>query len=209
MRLFDAAQNLAADADLRLERENVGNVEELLGIVRGKLLTQAVAAVRDGADAAPLAVAYLEDFADELLRGQIADLVQYARVLILYDCAPLLQLLDGHQHAFEDVQRFKAGDDDWHFVVRADGEVLAVAHHGADVARPEESLHAVFRRGENCLQRRRHQHVGDQQRNIVQLFLARAPRQHGIGRSGGLKADGKEDDLLRWICPRDFQTVQR
>ena len=49
VRLFDAAQNLAADADLRLERENVGNIEKLLGIVRGKLLTQAVTAVRDGA----------------------------------------------------------------------------------------------------------------------------------------------------------------
>ena len=74
VRLLDAAQNLAADADLRLERGDLGNVEELLRVVRGKLLAQAVAAAGDGADAAPLAVADLEDLADQLLRRQIADL---------------------------------------------------------------------------------------------------------------------------------------
>ena len=121
VRLFDAAQDFAADADLRLERVNLGDIEELLRIVRGKLLTQAVAAVRDGADAAPLAIAYLEDFGDEVLRRQIAGLVEYARVLILDDGAPLLKLLDGHQHAFKDVQRFKAGDDDGHLVGRLMG----------------------------------------------------------------------------------------
>ena len=38
VRLFDAPQDLAADADLGLQRGDLGDVEELFGVVRGRTL---------------------------------------------------------------------------------------------------------------------------------------------------------------------------
>ena len=72
VRLLDAPQDLATDADLRFERGDLRHVEELLGIVLGKLIAQAVAAHGDGADAAPLAIAHFEDRLHQLLRREIA-----------------------------------------------------------------------------------------------------------------------------------------
>ena len=209
VRLLDAAQDFAADADVRLERGDLGDVEELLGVVRGELLAQAVAAHRDGADAAPLAVAHLEDFADELLRGQIAGLVEDARVLVFDDGAALFELLDGHQHALRMSSGSKPVTTMGALIARADGEVFAVAHDGADVAGAEESLHAIFRRGEDGFERGRDEHVRDQQRDVGHLLFAGAPGEHGIGGGGGFEADGEEDDLFVGIGAGDLEAVQR
>src|ERR1039458_6340815 len=128
VRLLDAAQDFAADAYLRLECGDLGDVEEFLRVVRSKLLAQTVPAARNGADAAPLAVAHLKDLADQLLRRQIAGLVEHARVLVLDDRAPLLELLDCHQRGFQDFQRLEAGDHNGRLVARADGNVPPVPH---------------------------------------------------------------------------------
>src|SRR6266567_54239 len=123
MRLLDAAQNLAADADLRLKGGDLSDVEELFRVLCGKFAAQTVAAHRNCADAAPFAVAYFEDFANQLLRRKISGLIEYARVLVLYDCASVFQLLDGHQDSFKNVQRLESGDYDRCFVAGADGKV--------------------------------------------------------------------------------------
>ena len=60
--------------------------------------------------------------------------------------AALLELLDRHQDPLQNIDRLEAGDDDRHVVARADRLVLAISHHGADVAGAEKALHAVARR---------------------------------------------------------------
>src|SRR5580700_8845900 len=99
MRLLDAAQNFSADTDLRLESGDLCYVEELLRIVRAEFFAQAIAALRNCPNAAPLPVADFEDVADQPLCREIAGLVEDARVLILRHCAPFLQLHDRHQRS--------------------------------------------------------------------------------------------------------------
>jgi len=82
MWLLDAAENLAADADSGLECGNLGDIEDLFGIVTRELRAQPVAAQRDGSDAAPLAVADFEDLANETLCGDVAASVENAGVLV-------------------------------------------------------------------------------------------------------------------------------
>src|ERR1017187_9089806 len=209
VRLLDAAEDFATDAYLRLKCGDLRNVEELLRVVCCELFAQAIAALRDCADAAPLAVGHLEDLADQFLRREVAGLVEDARVLVLHQCASFLELLDGHQRPFENVQGLESGHNDRRLVARANWDVLAVPHHGAHVTRTEKSLHEVLRRRENCFECRRHQHVRDQQRHVGHLLFAGAPREHRIGRGGGLEANGKEDDLFGRVCTRNLQAVQR
>src|SRR3954468_11465512 len=68
-RLLDSAQNLAADADLRLVGLDVLSFEAAFADVDPFLPGQLVAALRDGSHAAPLPVANLEDVVDERARG--------------------------------------------------------------------------------------------------------------------------------------------
>ena len=133
---------------------------------------------------------------DQLLCRQIALAIEYARVLILDRCTSFFQLLDRHQRSFEDIERLEAGDDDGDVVARADGIVLAVSHHSADVARTEEALHAIAGGTEDGFERWRHQDMRDQQRKIVHLLFTGSPSEHRVGRSRGFEADSEEDDLL-------------
>ena len=83
--------------------------------------------------------------ADERLGRPVARLGHDPRVLILDLRPALLELREAHVDALQEVERLEAGDDDRHAVAGGDREVLAVAHHGADVAGREESLHAARR----------------------------------------------------------------
>jgi hypothetical protein len=47
-----------------------------------------------------------------------------------------LELADGHQHPFEEIQRFKTGDDDRHAKAFRDQLVFPETHHCADMAGP-------------------------------------------------------------------------
>src|SRR5260370_30740949 len=77
VRLFDSPKNLAADAYLGFERGDLRDLVKLFGVMSRELVTQVVAALRDGSDAAPLAISNLEHLADQLLSGQIALAIQY------------------------------------------------------------------------------------------------------------------------------------
>ena len=101
------------------------DVEELLGIEVAELVAQPEAAAGNGADAAPLAVVDFEDSCDEILGGAIAAAVEDAGVLIFDFGAAGLQLLDGHEHAFENIERLKACDHDGHMEARGEGFVFA------------------------------------------------------------------------------------
>src|ERR1700709_2757124 len=78
VRPFDSTKNLAADAYLGFERGDLRDLVELFGVVTRELVTQMISTLRDGSDAAPLAVSDLEYLADQLLSGQIALAIQYA-----------------------------------------------------------------------------------------------------------------------------------
>ena len=143
VRLLQSLEHLPADAHLGLARADVLHLEDALGIEVAELVAQLVTALGNDADAAPTPVGNGEHARDHLLRRHVAFARHGARVLILHFGAALLELAHGEQRAFEQVERLEAGDDDGHLVPRGDRLVFAPSHDGADVARPEESLHAV------------------------------------------------------------------
>ena len=69
------------------------------------------------------------------------------------------------------------------------------AHHRAHVTGGQESLHDVLGRVEHGANRRRHQHVRHEHREIVQSQALRLHHRHDVGRRGGLKTDREEHDL--------------
>src|SRR5262249_28697540 len=103
-------------------------------------------ALGDQPDAAPLTVADLEHLVDQLPRARVALPADSAGVLVLHLRAAGFELAHGAEDAFEHVERLEAGDDDGHTIAAGDRLVLGVAHHRADVAGPQEPLHAVARR---------------------------------------------------------------
>src|SRR5450756_2876398 len=102
-RLFPALQDLARDALLRFVGGDVRDVEPLRGVERRIRRTQPVAALRDHADAAPGAVAGLEDLGENGLRGAIPCGGDRARVLVLDSEAALFERGDRHVDALEEV----------------------------------------------------------------------------------------------------------
>ena len=75
---------------------------------------------------------------------------------------------------------------------RASSSYSRVAHHRADVPGRNESLHAVGGRFEQQADGRRHQHVRNQHREIVEPFPLGLPHRHRIGRRRGLKPHREE-----------------
>ena len=73
---------------------------------------------------------------------------------------------------FEQIDRLEAGDDDRHAVALRERLVLAVAHDRADVAGAEERLHAVAGGLQDRGDRRRHEHVRDQHREVRHALRA-------------------------------------
>ena len=111
--------------------------------------------------------------------------------------------------ALEQVERLEACDDDGHAVLFGDGPVLLVAHHGADVAGREKPLDAREGRGEDRLDGRRHEDVGDEYREVGYVLLFGLEDGHGVGGCGGLEAHGEEDDLPVGAVAGDLEGVQR
>src|SRR5262245_55082010 len=72
VRLLDPAEYLAADAHARLQGFNGADGKAPLGVVVRERSAEPVAALRDGADAAPLAVADLEHLANQLPGRRVA-----------------------------------------------------------------------------------------------------------------------------------------
>src|SRR5437870_9388446 len=64
VRLFQALEHLPADAHRRFLRLDVVHLKQALGVVRTILVAQLVTALRNNADAAPLAIANLEHLVD-------------------------------------------------------------------------------------------------------------------------------------------------
>jgi hypothetical protein len=138
-------QNESADALRRLARRLARKGVAQIGVMFLKTPAQLEAAGRNLAQAAPLPRGDLEYFRDPLLRRSIPFPANRAAVLVFDLVAAFFQLGCRHQNAFENVERLKAGDDDWDFVALRDGEIFLEAHDGADVACSQESLnHAIF-----------------------------------------------------------------
>src|SRR5205085_9482641 len=137
-----------------------------------------VAALGDQADAAPLAVADLEDVLDQPARLRVAGALHGPAVLVLDLGPPGFQLPHGPQHAFEQVERLEASYHNWNAVAAGDRLVLGHAHDGADVAGTEERLDAVAGRLQDRGNHRRHEHVRDQYAEIPQTAFAGHPPRH-------------------------------
>src|SRR3954467_3009942 len=170
-RLLDSAQNLAADADLRLVGLDVLHLEAALGVVVAVLPAQPVAALRDGSHAAPLAVANLEDVVDERARSRIALRPYRAPVGDLHFGAPGFELLHRAQDGIEQIERLESGDDQRDAIMPRDRLVLRGAHHGADVTGTEERLDSITRRLQDGRDRGRREDVGNEYRKICEPAL--------------------------------------
>ena len=111
MRLLQPLEDLPADADRRFLGLDVVDLEEPLGVVVAILVAQPVAALGDQADAAPLAVADLEDVVDQPPRRRVP--LAAARPGAYWfstSARPASSCRTVAQHAFEQVDRLEAGD---------------------------------------------------------------------------------------------------
>src|SRR5439155_12899980 len=102
-RLPEPLQDLAADAEGRLTRHDVGDLEELFGVVVAVLIAQSVATLRNRSDAAPLAVADLEDLIEQPPRRRVAVSADGPRILRFDRRLPRFELTQGPQQALEHV----------------------------------------------------------------------------------------------------------
>ena len=103
--------------------------------------------------------------------------------------------------------RLEAGDDNRHLIAVGNGLIFAIAHDRADVAGTEEALHPIQGRLQDGGDGGRHKDVRNQDGKIFDALLSGLPDGHGVGRSGGLESDGKEDDFFVGIGPGDFQAI--
>ena len=206
---FRPLQDLAGDAFGRLLDRSQLDWKPPQRIMGGVRPAQAQTARRNLADATPAPGHDVEDLADQALRFGVALATDRARVLILDVTAPLLELPNAHRDALQDVERLEPGHHDGHVVAARERLVLLEAHHGADVARGEKRLDAVGRRSEDGLDGRRHEHVRDEQREVLKTLTGRAVHGHRVRRRRGLEPDREEDDLPRRIRSRDVDGVER
>ena len=109
----------------------------------------------------------------------------------------------------QDIQRLEAGHHDRHAILGGDGDIFLVAHHRADVAGGQKALHAAVGRAQNRLHGRRHQHVRDQQREVLEALLRGLINRHRRGGGGGFEADAEEDHFLGRVLLRELHGVQR
>ena len=147
MGIFDALHNLAADALAVLRRGDTGHAKFGLGVVGRVGRGQPQTAAGNLAQPPPAPMDHLKNRTHNLLGWTVAAAGHGPGVLIFDLCPPLLQLFDAQVDAVEDVQGFKAGDDNRHIVLGRDGFVFGVAHHRADVARGQKALYLAIRGG--------------------------------------------------------------
>ena len=91
----------------------------------------------------------------------------------------------------------------------ASGGYSRGAHHAAHVPGGQERLHPAGRRLHDRLDRRRHQHVRDQQREVRDAQPLGLVDRHRVGRRGGLEADAEEHHLRSGFSRASLQRVQR
>ena len=82
VRFLDPLQYLPADTDCRFPGIDLFHFEEPLGIMIPKLIAQAIPALGNSTDAAPLAVANFKHFRDQVLRRAISSPFDGTGILI-------------------------------------------------------------------------------------------------------------------------------
>ena len=143
------------------------------------------------------------------MRGLIAVEGDDAAVGVLDFVAAGFELHDGAANAFEQVERFKAGDDDGHAELLSKRRILPVAHYAAHVTGSEKGLHLVAGRGHDGRDRGGDENVRDEEREIGEAAALGEVDAHGVGGGGGFKADAEEDDLLVGILDGEIDGVER
>jgi hypothetical protein len=98
---LQAFEHFGADAFGRLFGHQIAHAEDLLGIVARKFGTQAKTALRNDADAPPLAIGDFKHALDQALRGKVALVRHRADILIFGFGATLFQLRHQHVHGFQ------------------------------------------------------------------------------------------------------------
>ncbi len=172
------------------------------GVVGGELRPQAQAARRDGAEAPPVAVDDLKTSLHQRAGRRDFPRAHRPRVGVLD-----LRAVPASSWRMQRSRpsRMSTGSKPVTTIGTlyrpGDRPVLGGAHDRADVAGGQEALHLVVRRAEDRLHRRGHEHVGDEHGEVAQALAVGAEHGHGVGRGGGLKADGEEDDLRCGIAP--------
>ena len=77
-------------------------------------------------------------------------------------------------------------------MLRGQGVVLRLAHHGADVARRQQALHLAVGGVQHRVQHRGHPHVAHQQGQVGDSLQQGSPGQQGRCGSRGFEANGQE-----------------
>jgi len=175
----------------------------------GVPLAQPQAAAGDHADAAPGVVVGLEHARHRGAGMRVAVGGDGAPVGVL-DLGPALAPLPhGGEDALGEVGRFEAGDHDGHRERARDRFVLGCAHDGADVPGRQEGLYPVAWRGEDGAHGARHADVRRHEAEIGEAAPLGLEHGHGVGRRGGLEADGEEDDLAVGVRSSQLDRVER
>ena len=185
------------------------HVEDPLGVERGEVRRERVAAHRDLAEAAPAAVGHDEHLADHLQRRHVPLAHDRPRVLVLDPRLAALELGDRGEDALQQVEGLEAGHDDRDAVARGDRLVVGVAGHGADVARSQESLDLRVLARQERLESRWHEHVRDEHGEVREALGGGAVDGHGVRRGRRLEADREEDDLAVGVLPGEAHRVER
>ena len=120
----------------------------------------------------------------------------------------LFELNDGAADAVEDVERFESGDHDGQLELLDERFVLPGPHHAAHVSGGQEPVDPTGGGGGNGCDRRRYEHVGDQQRQVGQTALPGLVGNHGVAGRRRLEADGEEHDLLVGVVLGHRDSVQ-
>src|SRR6476659_1730454 len=164
VRFLHAFQNQAADTHARLLGVDLFHLKKPFRVVVTKLVAELVAALGNRPHAAPFAITDLEDFVHQLLGDAVAVALHHPRVLVFHDRPTGLELANGHQHPFEEIQGFKTGYHDRHVKAFRDRLVFPETHHRADMAGTKKSLNPVERRLQNRGHGGRHQNMRNKHR---------------------------------------------
>ena len=162
----------------------------------------------ENAEAAPFAVDDAEDAGKESAGGGIAVGAGDAFVGVLDVGASGFELGDAAVDAAEEVERFEAGDDDGDAEAAGERFVVGLSHDGADMAGGEEALHLVVGGGEDGVDGRRDEDVGDEEGEVGEVFAVGEFDGEGVDGGGGFEADGEEDDVASWVFAGDAEAVE-
>jgi hypothetical protein len=167
----------------------------LLGIQAAIGAAQGQAAGGQHPQAAPGLVDHRKHRLDQGARRRVAAGAHHPAIGVLHAGLARLQLAHAGQQARHQLLGRKAGDHHRHLEAGAEGLQLRQPHHRAHMARRQKALHAVGRLGQDRRHRRRHAHVGHQQREIGQAQRQGLAGQQGGGRRRGLEPHRQEHHL--------------